>query len=407
MKDTTTKFAPLEMSLACDDIDEIYDDDVHDDDVNDLDIDVGIANTEHFVDDDDEQEAMTVATTASDKNRLRSRHLQRWKRRRRGLLRVVLIASGALLLVALAVITATSVQRSSREPPPMVFYTVATTDRSGSQLLGMMLAHSYAYMQKAFYGGACADVIDWDYKRAHYGENIQDKFDEREEEKLQLIKLLGLQDEFLFACPSDDNLRDGKARIIDRTEYADSHHDFTVEWVHYLRSKSTFVYDAVEPAASVAHAVMDQPLQVVVHLRRGDYTPCKLPDKYLPNEYYLSVLDEQLPHFCGSGSPTQPSCEVTVYTETRAFEPLDPFVERGYKMDYDSELEEIWRAFINADVLFISRSSFSYVPAVFNLKNVVYPIYHYPKMPDWTQVSDALWQTSEYAIQVLVDEQCS
>ena len=56
MKDTTTKFAPLEMSLACDDIDEIYDDDVHDDDVNDLDIDVGIANTEHFVDDDDEQE---------------------------------------------------------------------------------------------------------------------------------------------------------------------------------------------------------------------------------------------------------------------------------------------------------------------------------------------------------------
>ena len=279
------------------------------------------------------------------------------------------------------------------------YYSVARTDRAGAQILDLLLLDAYAYRMKGAVGGACVDWVDFD--AVPPGPTLE--FPARLEEKKEMLKFLGLDDVLSFACPTQQDIDDGHAVIADRLEYGKTRKTFTPSWYEHLITTTNFPYDP--PRAP------NTPLKVAVHIRRGDYDPCipTLRKKYLPNEYYLRVLDGYLPTACISRR-----CDVTIYTDNvykkELLEDFDPFRARNFTIDFDSPIKDIWRAFINADVLVISKSSFSLVPALLNRNQVIVPDLNYKvdkmNLPHWILVPEDITTASEFAVEALVMENC-
>jgi len=269
------------------------------------------------------------------------------------------------------------------EETKIKYYSGAKTDRAGSQILDMLMMDAFIYHEGGVYGGACA----------HFdGEKGKKTFEKHLPDKQRLIRALGMEEVFKFACPTKQELATGKAKMLGRNEYHTFSRDFSMEWVNHVRAQGTFQY-TTRPA--------DAPVQIAVHMRRGDYHPCRHGhgQKYLPNAYYINVLDEYLPQYC----PDVKACNLTIYTERQSFEDFTPFEERNYHLDFDSSLEQIWAAFMNADLLILSKSSFSWVPAIMNQHHVVTPQYKYPVADNWEVASDEICNESDKLVNDFLD----
>ena len=266
-------------------------------------------------------------------------------------------------------------------------YSVARTDRGGSAIHEMLRYHAEAFARNMTYGGACVDQINWSMTGMKKG-----VFQRRRKERERLIATLGLSHQLPMACPSRHELASGKAIFLDAKEVKDSKDNrFTEAWLEYLQSQRRHADFEEELAAMTMEEVLSHQLQVVVHVRRGDVTPCKNSKRYLPNSYYLQVLDKYLPAACMEEN----KCNVTIFSEIESFESFEVFQQRGYQVALDSPLEEIWESVVSADVVVISRSSFSQVPAMFNKKTVIAPTLRPDdKMPHWIDADKEIKQTA-------------
>eukprot|EP00977_Amphora_coffeiformis_P012574 scaffold3134_cov182-Amphora_coffeaeformis.AAC.11 len=244
------------------------------------------------------------------------------------------------------------------------FFMVAKTDRSGAAIKDMLLASAHAFANNMIFGGACIDAVNWEDVREQKWEGIKDEvLNERLPLRKQLVETLGLQDELPFACPTEEEIKSGRSVYL--AHFTVRRPGFTAAWMEHIKIKTTFQYADKDPNA---------PLQVVVHMRRGDVTPCSLAKtRYLPNVYYLQALDLFLPQYC---SPGGRPCQIKMYTERDSYESHQPFIDRNYTMDYDSSISQIWTAMVNADVFLMGMSSFSFVPAFLN-KNTVIAAFQY------------------------------
>jgi hypothetical protein len=97
----------------------------------------------------------------------------------------------------------------------------------------------------------------------------------------------------------------------------------------------------------------------------------------LPNQYYLDLIYKYAP----------PGANVTIYTERQSYEPLDDF--GFYNLYLDGSIQDVWRRFLTSDVLILSKSTFSLVPAILSRRDktkVIYtPFWHRP-LPGWEVV---------------------
>jgi hypothetical protein len=233
-----------------------------------------------------------------------------------------------------------------------VFYSVARTDRSGATINDMLLALAYGHARNMTYGGAC------------YVKPMTFNGPQRQAEKLELIRALGLQDVLIFACPEN------KTEIVDPNKYKSQRDTlFSTEFIDWLRSQVQY------PAVPHGGAV--------VHIRRGDVDPCnKWKDRYLPSSYYLEVLKRHVP----------PGVPVTIFSESASFEPWDDFLRLDHKLQLDSDVAELWRAVLTAKYVVLSVSSFATLPAVLNANaTVVYP-------PSWMAIPVSNWISVEESI---------
>uniref|UniRef100_A0A7S3PCC3 Uncharacterized protein n=1 Tax=Amphora coffeiformis TaxID=265554 RepID=A0A7S3PCC3_9STRA len=289
-------------------------------------------------------------------------------------------------------------------------YSIARTDRSGAAIHEMLLYHAEAYARNMTYGGACVDRIDWRVKQS----TKRKYFTARHEQRTKLLQDMGLADQLPLACPSPSDLASGKAMFIDRDEVQRSReYHFTADWLAYLQSQRTKLVED-DPSAHSSTATttttnnQTTPFQVAVHVRRGDVDPCRLHAKrYLPNQYYLDVLDKYLPQVCKDATNPK-ACQVTVYTEKNSFERFDAFLQRGFRVDLDSSLSDVWHGIMTADMVVTSRSSFSEVPAMLNHNAnkavVIVPFdkdkkefkqFEWAIMPGWTFVDRDILRSAE------------
>ena len=169
-------------------------------------------------------------------------------------------------------------------------------------------------------------------------------------------------------------------------------------------------------------------------------TPCdpRTRERYLPNSYYRKLLDRYAPAHC----------RVTIYSERTSIEPWDGF--RNYTLrlgtgDSDvhapqgggvdratsssmRDLAKIWIDMMTADVLILSKSSFSLVPALlsgapspttttpsaslassprFTPRRIVYTDFWVDPLPHWTRVPQSLQRQAVLDAERVQNEYCS
>jgi hypothetical protein len=108
----------------------------------------------------------------------------------------------------------------------------------------------------------------------------------------------------------------------------------------------------------------------------------------LPNLHFLNLIERCYPKDQGNNA------RVVVFSQAKSFEPLEEFSKKGYEVSIGDDLNEIWKTFLTADVVILSRSDFSLIPAIVAQGKVVYtPFWHKP-LRRWEQVDrDTLAKT--------------
>jgi hypothetical protein len=124
---------------------------------------------------------------------------------------------------------------------------------------------------------------------------------------------------------------------------------------------------------------MDDTFTIAVHIRRDEVTPCMNPkdnfyETYVPNSYYHTLIDQHM----------RPGAKVVIFTQKKSYESLSSFTDKGYAIYMDSDMADAWKTMVVADVLILSKSSFSVIPGVLNRGKVIYaPFWHCP-LKHWT-----------------------
>jgi Glycosyltransferase 61 len=280
----------------------------------------------------------------------------------------------------------------SPSPPhvPVVAYTRMRSDRSGAVVHDLLHAHAYCFAHNLTYGGSCA--VDAKAKGRSGGSQL-------------LVDFLGLSDELKLACPNPGSLSRPRNKsdfgndsfvVLNLKQYKRDDL-FTPKWLSYVNARRNITERTASTDDDPA------PLQVVVYVRRGDVTPCVRGGsywRYLPNSYYLRVLDHYLP-------PDRPVA-VRIYSVSKS--PAEDFAEfrrRNYTVLLDAPIGHVWEALMTADMAVISRSSFSYVPAIFNAGGtVLYTNFWQKPLPWWVRINQTIQQQGGADLRSLQDRYC-
>lgn len=264
------------------------------------------------------------------------------------------------------------------EDTRVAVYTNARHDRSGQHLLCFFNLDAVAFKANAQMGGQCIQGYNPE----------QQPFKKRLEDAKALIKYLGFEGYFRYECPTKEDKQAGRAKQYKNKQMRPTDQYFTAEWHADFLSRVKYQYED--------KSLREKP-RVAIHIRRGDVSPCNQWDwHYLTNSYYLNIIDEYLPEYCGDDVAR--GCDVTIFSETSTAESFDPFIERGIEMKLSGPLEEVWDGIINADVAILSISSFSFIPAVLNRDVVLYPPHMTKDMsiiPGWIQIPESYWDANE------------
>jgi hypothetical protein len=177
----------------------------------------------------------------------------------------------------------------------------------------------------------------------------------------ELLASIGLKEALPFLCPRDVQ-KAVKKTVLPRQTYRNDTRIWTPEYVAYLKTLVHYPPKEVEDS---------NVFMIAVHVRRGDVTPCRDKnqgyDRYLPNLHYRNLIDQYY----------QPGARVVIFSQTTSHESFEEFSDKGYEVSLDDELDKIWRTIVTADVVILSRSSLSLIPAVVARGTVIYtPFWH-------------------------------
>mmetsp|Transcript_15799 Transcript_15799/g.26478 ORF Transcript_15799/g.26478 Transcript_15799/m.26478 type:complete len:318 (-) Transcript_15799:63-1016(-) len=311
-------------------------------------------------------------------------------------------------------------------------YTIARKDRAGAFIKDMICAHVYASSQQHqhqqhqhwVYAGAC---------------NIKPQRRPVRLYQLSALKLLtfiGLEHELPFygpsvVCPPDVVLLNGTITSSNTTTSILVSHQETYDGFDHACSRGLEQWrHQMAPALALSPAAQPTNRQqqtggAVLHIRRGDVTPCSsmpwVSNRYLSNRYYQRLMKEYIP----------PNMPVTIYSERSSFEPWGENTNGTFFFDNDDDngtshrtttsttttlrldtpLHQVWQHIMTADVYILSRdSAFSYVPALLNVKSnatiLFTPSTYFQPLPTWTVVSNATVEFARRELERLQHQYC-
>ncbi len=132
---------------------------------------------------------------------------------------------------------------------------------------------------------------------------------------------------------------------------------------------------------------------VSVHIRRGDIEVRRGRNcvRSLPNSHYINILRLI--------KGIRPEAQITIYTQDGFVDYDDSFARLGCKIEMEKnqdhvndteKVKEHWKGMILSDIFIMSKSSFSYVPAIFNKNLVVYTGFWHEKLDNWIKVENPI-----------------
>jgi len=166
------------------------------------------------------------------------------------------------------------------------------------------------------------------------------------------------------------------------------------------------------PMVNTNNLTTNKEINIAVHIRRGDVTLCtdNARRRYFTNSHYLRLLDDLVANLTGPYKVTIYSeSEITKLKRYKQYENFDEFVERNYTLSLDDKLEDVWRAFVEADILVMAKSSFSLVPAIlrYNRSGVIFPPHKFATpLPHWHVLDDDFLDMSYMEMELLQEERC-
>lgn len=201
--------------------------------------------------------------------------------------------------------------------------------------MDMLKAHAYAYEKNATYGGACGES-----PHKHDIKNILDT--------------TGLHNILSLNCPPNETTTDDNEHnhVLYRGsvyETGSAKRLASEEWKKHVQSHLHF---EANPNTTI----------IVVHVRRGDVTPCCYPSWYVPNAYFTAMIHKYSRMAKQQKYPAT-KVAVQIFSQADSFETFQPFHQ--YQLHLDSDIGQIRESILNADYFIGSKSEFSKVPAMF------------------------------------------
>lgn len=378
--------------------------------------------------------------------------------------------------------TTTTSTMTATNSTTTIAYSRLRNDRSGAEILDMLLAHQYAFLHNWTFGGACGFPRRSPDVRRH--KQTQDLV--RQLFGTSLASLLK------FACPPKNNsnsiMNNSDAGdnsynhvILKDSDYTNGEYaTFSASWRDYIQRqylRPWFLKKQQElrrqDINTTGNSKSDE-IVVAVHIRRGDVYPCRRTHRYLPNSHYQSILRRYVLNntkIFGNNQKDKRPILIKIHSETASFEPwncsanywiqdvdddklvkptttttrmLNPLCHAPPPLDllnttsssamciknrlvrfqfhFNAPLHTVWLDMILANILVMSRSSFSYAPAALRVWNVeendafvnqkrskqqggdfinqvIYTPGMFPPLPDWTVVDDGIYKTSMNELQ--------
>ena len=218
---------------------------------------------------------------------------------------------------------------------------------------------------------------------------------------------------------------------------------FTPDWLEYIHSS---ILGTPEERQLLREEANNGVYNIALHVRRGDIEPCnvktnKYSKRYLPNSHYIRVLNElvftkeTMEEALEASGRSKLILNMTIFSESDSFESFDIFQQSSnipnlfpicqdtdtyeciLTVALDSDVPSIWYTLaIQADVIVLSRSTFSLVPAILNVKGtlsnypakVIYTRFEYPPLPGWIvlETNETFLQQTERENEELRRTQC-
>lgn len=283
-------------------------------------------------------------------------------------------------------------KRSQKDDPlapirrQKILYSIGRNDRSGSAITDMLYAHAFAYHLNVTYGGAC-------WTRKGYP-----KADTR-----HLLQQLQWEELLPAACPpgakTPDHLRPMASEVSELAVEASLYRDLPLNQLHFTPAWRREIAKYSQESSTITSK--NKKYEIAVHVRRGDVTPCRYKRRYLPNSHYLKLIEQH--------APKDIPYHVTIYSESDTYESFTVFTERGYDLELDTkDLAVVWRALSTADMVILSRSFFSFVPAAINPNTVIAtPFFGFEPLEHWIQADEQIVRESDVEIRQMFDDTCN
>jgi hypothetical protein len=295
-------------------------------------------------------------------------------------------------------------------PQNVVYFSRKRPDRAGASIMDMMTCHARAFDHNATYGGACGASPS-----------------PHQEATEHLLKEIGLDQvlRFTSTCPpatkggvSPTSLDDQKSTatqniVLEKEDYLLTDQDiliWTPTWLNIIRTQVQYPASPTVPSilradqSSWSSETQQQTMfTIAVHIRRGDVEPCCWGRRYLPNSHYQALIDRYVarnrqgeqsnrnPNSNGTLAVHHPKkpYQVIVFSETQSFESFNDFRSKGYHLVLDGDPADVWKTIMLSNVVILSKSSFSLVPAALNRQGtIVYTEMWHKPLPGWHVIDD-------------------
>ncbi len=125
--------------------------------------------------------------------------------------------------------------------------------------------------------------------------------------------------------------------------------------------------------------------KIAIHIRRGDVDPIKYPDRFVPIDKYISIVNKF--------NELYPNNKIFIFTEITETNKNEFNVFNKYnnvKVLADIDVIESLAYMINADILVTCKSSFSYIPAIYNKNKVFYIDFWHKPLENWMNIDELL-----------------
>lgn len=114
-------------------------------------------------------------------------------------------------------------------------------------------------------------------------------------------------------------------------------------------------------------------ISIAIHIRRGDVSPHQNPSRFLNFEYYLQCIINI------SKILQDTDYKITIYSENSILNELNNYINilnniKNINYNIDGDVIDIFKDFVNSDILITSKSSYSYSAALIKKRGItLYP----------------------------------